>query len=334
MIWIEFLLCVVLIGVAGVQLSRYGDAIADKTGLGGTWIGVVMLASVTSLPELVTGVSAVTVAGAPDIAAGDVLGSCVFNLLLLFLLDLLNGEESIFHRASRGHILSAGFGVLLVAAAGLSLLASSQGEVPALGHVGIYTPIILLLYVVAMRTVFRYERDQVRAFAEAEVDAYPGLSLRTAVLRYAAAALVVLAAGTWLPFVAKQIALEMGWHMSFVGTLFVAFVTSLPEMVVTVAALRLGALDMAIGNLFGSNLFNIGILAVDDIAYLPGPLFESVSEMHAVTAFSTLMMTGIAVVGLLYRPRARLLGKFGWAGMGLLLVYLLNSYLLFVDGGG
>ncbi|MHB1174382.1 MAG: hypothetical protein ACYCZJ_04595 [Sulfuriferula sp.] len=86
MVWLKFFVCMALIGYAGTKLSRYGDIIADKTGLGGTWVGLVMLVSVTSLPELATGISAVTVAHAPNIAIGDVPGSCVFNLAILLVL--------------------------------------------------------------------------------------------------------------------------------------------------------------------------------------------------------------------------------------------------------
>src|SRR4030066_2157285 len=107
MAWLEFPLCAVLIAAAGTRLSRYGDVIADKPGLSGTWVGLVLLATVTSLPELVTGVSAVTIADTPDIALGDVLGSCVFNLLILTILDFLQREESVYTRASHGPILSA-----------------------------------------------------------------------------------------------------------------------------------------------------------------------------------------------------------------------------------
>jgi cation:H+ antiporter len=334
MVWIQFLLCVVLIGFAGVELSRYGDAIADKTGLGGTWIGVVMLASVTSLPELVTGVSSVAFANAPDIAVGDVLGSCVFNLLLIGVLDLISREEPVYRLASRGHILSAGFGVILIGLAGFGLLLATKGTSAQLWHVGLYSPAILILYAVSMRSVFLYERAQVKEFTEAETDAYPQLSLRAAVLRYVAAAGVILVAGAWLPFVAKALALQMGWYESFVGTLFVAFVTSLPEMVVTIAALQLGAVDMAIGNLFGSNLFNIGILAIDDIFFLPGSLFDSVSTTHVISAFSAIMMTGAAVVGFLYRPKMRVFKTVGWASIFLFVVYLVNSYILFIHGEG
>ncbi len=78
-VWLEFAVCLVLIAAAGYRLSRYGDMIAEKAGLTRTWVGVVMLASVTSLPELASGLSAVTVANTPDIALGDILGSCAFN---------------------------------------------------------------------------------------------------------------------------------------------------------------------------------------------------------------------------------------------------------------
>jgi len=334
MVWVQFLICVIAIGFSGVKLSRYGDAIADKMGLGGTWIGVIMLASVTSLPELVTGISSVTMADAPDIAVGDVLGSCVFNLVLIVVLDFMSRDKTLYCRASQGHILVAGFGIVLLGLAGFSLLLAAQGSGVSLWHLGLYSPAIIVLYTVAMRAVFLYESELVEDFTEAAADAYPELTLRTAVVRYIAAAVVVLIAGVWLPFVAKVLAVETGWHDGFVGTLFVAFVTSLPEMVVTVAALRLGAVDMAIGNLFGSNLFNVGILAIDDIFYLPGPLFDAVSATHAMSAFSAIMMTGVAVVGLLYRSRTRVFRTVGWASIFLFTVYLVNTYMLYSYRGG
>ena len=332
-IWLQFAVSLLLIGFAGTQLTRYGDAIADKTGIGATWIGVVLLASVTSLPELVTGLSSVTLAGVPEIAVGDVLGSCVFNLLILVLLDVIYRRETIYTHASQGHILSAGFGIMLLGFVGFNLLLASNGARWSVAHVGAYTPVLLLIYAVAMRTVFRYEQREVGRFTEEVADQYPHLTLAQVILRYAAAAAVVVAAGVWLPYIAESMAVQMDWHQTFVGTLMVALVTSVPEMVVTVAALRLGALDMAIGNLLGSNLFNVMILAVDDIAYLDGPLLSAVSPIHAASALSAMMMTGIAIVGLLYRPRTRVLRTVGWASIVLFAVYLLNSYVLYLYHG-
>jgi cation:H+ antiporter len=330
-IWIAFAACLAVTGYAGVKLSRYGDIIAEKTGWGGTWVGLVLVASVTSLPELVTGVTAVTAAKAPDIAVGDVLGSCVFNLLIIVVLDFLHRGESIYARAHQSHVLSGSFGIVLIGFAGFNILVAEHGSRLALGHVGAYSPVILVLYAIAMRTVFQYERLQPQRLGE-EASRYPNVPLSKAVLRYGIAAAAVIAAGAALPFVGKQIAVQMGWHESFVGTLFVAFVTSVPEVVVTISALRLGAIDMAIGNLFGSNLFDIAIIAVDDLFYLPGPLLASVAPSHAVSALSAVMMTGVALIGLLYHPRKRVLRTVGWGSLLLLSLYLLNALALYLYG--
>ena len=330
--WVQFVGCLAVIGVAGVQLSRYGDAIADKTGLGGTWVGVMMLGTVTSLPELVTGVSSVTVAGVPEIAVGDVLGSCAFNLLLLVMLDLFYRQESVYTRASHGHVLGGGFGVILLGVAGFALLWSALGGVPALAHVGIYTPAIFLLYAIALRTVFLYSQRTLAEYAGEEPDRYPQLSLSQTLWRYLVAALFVVGAAVWLPFVGERLAATMGWYQSFVGTLFVAFVTSVPELVVTFAAMKLGALDMALGNLVGSNLFNIMILGIDDLFYTAGPLLAHVSVVHTATALTAMAMTGIAIVALLYHPRKRVLHTVGWASVLLAAVFLLNAWVLYRFG--
>ena len=333
LVWLEFGVCAVLIALAGWRLSLYGDVIAEKTGLGGTWIGVVLLASVTSLPELATGVSAVAAANAPNIAVGDVLGSCVFNLAILVVLDLVHRGESIYTKAGQGHILSAGFGVLLLGFVGFSLSLAPQIRGLSLGHIGIYAPVIVVLYLLSIRVVFRYERKQMAVYAEAAAERYPHMTLRQAAVRYALAALVVVGGGIWLPFIGKDIAGIYNWHISFVGTLFIAAATSLPELVVTLAAMRLGALDMAIANLLGSNLFNLLILAVDDAFYLRGPLLAHVTGTHVVSVLSALTMTGAVIVGLLYRPPGRLFRTVGWISVLLLCVYVLNAYVLFRFGG-
>ncbi len=328
LIWLQFALCLVLIAVAGYRLSLYGDVIAEKLQLSRTWVGVVMVASVTSLPELVTGVSSVSAAEAPDIAAGDVLGSCVFNLLLIVILDFLHRGESVYTRTHVGHTLSAGFGVILIGFVGMNLLLAQGGMVMAIGHVGLYTPVILLIYALAMRTVFHYEQMQELPTADVADLRYQSIGLRQAVIGYAMAA----AAGVWLHFVGKALAGAMGWSEGFVGTLFVAAVTSLPEAAVSLAAIRLGALDMALGNLFGSNLFNMAILAIDDLFYLQGPLLSGVSPAHAVSALSAMMMSGIAIVGLFYRPKKRVFSTVGWASLFLLSVFLFNAFAVYHYG--
>jgi cation:H+ antiporter len=332
LIWIQFTVCALFIVFSGAKLSLYGDVIANKTGISGSWIGLILLASVTSLPELIIGISSLTLADVPNIAVGDVFGSCVFNLTILIVLDFLLRGESLYRRASHSHILSAGFGVVLIGFAGLNVLLNDKTMVFNIGHIGAYTPVIILLYLIAMRAVFVHERAQLREFVEEIADRYPTITLRQASFRYALAAVFIIVAATYLPFVSAQLAEAMGWHKTFVGTIFVAAVTSLPELTVTIAALRIGALDMAIANLLGSNLFNIAILAFDDLIFLKGSLLSHISPMHAFSALSAVIMTGVVIIGLVYRPNTRLFMSVGWISLSLFTLYLLNTYLLYLYG--
>ncbi|MFN3659272.1 MAG: sodium:calcium antiporter [Pseudolabrys sp.] len=327
--WLKFAFCVSVIGVAGPALSYFGDIIAQRTGVSRSWVGLVLLASATSLPELFTSVSALTVADAPNIAVGDLLGACIFNLVSLVVLDALSREEPMYRRIDQGHILTAGFGIILIGFTGALILLSRDGFGPHLFHVSLYTPIIIILYFVATRAAYVYEK---RGHREAPAAVSAGVSLKAALVRYLLAAAAVGAAGSWLPFIGVEIARVMGWHTTFVGTLFIGVATTLPELAVTISALRLGAVDLAIGNLLGSNLFDILILAVGDLIYVKGPLFAAVSPAHAISAFAAVIMSGIFIVAMLYRPETRIRGTIGWVSLSLLLVYLFSAYAIYLHG--
>jgi len=330
-LFLEFATIAVIIGIAGFFLSLYGDVIAEKTGVGGTWVGFSMLATVTSLPELVTGISSVAYVGVPNIALGDAVGSCVFNLLLIVMLDFLHRGASVYTRISQGHILSAGFGVVLLGFVAFNILLYRNGFQWCLGHVGIYTPIILLFYLVAVRTVFRFEKAQRQEVVEEVAERHPKIGLARAIMLYCVAAVVVVAAGIRLPLTAEHLAQAMGWHRSFVGTVFVALATSMPEVAVTISSLRIGALDMAISDLFGSNLFDLVIVALDDLAYLKGPILADVSSVHLMSTQSAIMMTGIAIVGLRYRPTTKLFRTVGWVSLFMFSIYILNMSVLYLQ---
>lgn len=324
-IWLEFLFCVGVIGVAGVRLIRYGDALAELTGLSRNWIGLILVATVTSLPELVTGLSAVTVAEAPDIAVGDSLGSCVFNLTILALIDGLYRRAPLYASAGRTHRLTAALGALLLLVAVAAIAIDSNGAMPSIGHVSVASLVILAVYLAAMRRL--YQREQrTAAVATGRLD----MNIKAALTGYAVASAVIVGAGIWLPLIGVELARVMGWSNSFVGTLFVAFATSVPELATTWGAMRIGALDMAFGNLLGSNLFDVLILAFDDMAYLPGPIFRQVSSAHAMTAMIAALMSGVVIVALTVRPQQRVLRTTSWAGVALLALYLLNAGIQYV----
>jgi cation:H+ antiporter len=328
LLWVGFIVCTSAIVYAGTRLSRYGDIIAEKTGLGRTWIGVVLMASVTSLPELVTGISSVTFAGVPDIAAGDIFGSCVFNMLILAILDAMYRPMPISARAHHGHVLSAGFGIILLGVAAANLFVGVR--ILSLGWIGEYSLLIIVIYLIAMRMVYFYEKKQRADFIEGRTEElkYGDVPVRTAALHYALNAGIVIISAVFLPEIGKGIAETTGLGQTFVGNIFIALSTSLPEVVVSIAAVKMDAVDLAIGNLFGSNIFNICILAVDDIFFTRGAILSFVSLNHIVPAMTAIIMTSIAIVGLTYRTEKKRL-FLAWDSIGIVLVYIVNLMALY-----
>ncbi|HSG06204.1 MAG TPA: sodium:calcium antiporter, partial [Nitrospiria bacterium] len=219
MVWIKFLICAVLIFISGTILSKYADMLADKTGMGRTWIGLILLATVTSLPDLATGISSVTVANAPDIAAGDVLGSCVFNLMLIGMIDLFYKPAPVLTKAQQGNILSAGFGILLIGLASLGIVLGTQTRLWSGGWISPLTPVIFVVYYAAIRMVFQYEKKRMSEFIKAEAETLEagGVELPVVYRNIVIHSVVIIAAGSWLPFIGNEIAEITGWGKTFVG---------------------------------------------------------------------------------------------------------------------
>ena len=328
LIWGKFLLCLAIILFAGAKLARYGDAIAEKRGLGRIWIGLVLLAAITSMPELVTGMSAAAVVGLPDLALGTLFGSCSLNLAILALLDTLHYRTPVLTEASSRHVILASWGVLLIAIAAGSILAEGTFSGLALGWMGIPSIIILMLYLVGVWWMFRYEHSHQMPVQVASLQ-YREIPARTVYLRFALAATAVIAAGIWLSFIGDEIAEATGWGATFVGSLFLAITTSAPELVVTIAALRLGAIDMAIADLLGSNMFNIAIIAPVDLFYTRGLILSSVSNSHLITAAVVAVMSALVIAGLRFRQKRKTLGVISWYALALIGLYIFGAYALF-----
>jgi cation:H+ antiporter len=336
MAWLLFLLSGAIIVVAGTKLSQYGDRIARHTGLGGMWIGVVLLAGATSLPEVFTSISAAWL-GAPDLAAGDLFGAGMTNMLTLGLIDLLYRDKRVWRQTALEQTLIAGVAVTLTGVAGLFLLA---GTSPAWPGMGTETLLIAALYVLGMRIVFRQEdmrrreKELTRMVEAAEEQRRDGTgrTLHATWIGFAMAAAAIAVAAPMLAISANEITAITGLSATFIGTTLVAVTTSLPELVTAVAAVRLGAFDLAVGNLYGSNAFNIAALCLADLAYRPGPLLGAVSTTHAVTALISILLMNVGLIGIVYRAERRywliepdsLTMILGY-GLGLWLLYRLNG---------
>lgn len=330
MVWLKFAISVVVIFLAGRQVAKYGDIIAEKTRLGGTFIGAVLVAITTSLPELFTGISAAALAKVPDITVGNLFGANMYNLFNLALLDIAHRGGPLLAVASSGHGLIAGFSLILVTLAAAAIILSDTPVNLAIGWIGIYTPMLFLLYLMMTKTLFTKKASTQNNGALAK---YEAVSLQRAYLYYGIAAAFVIGVGMWLAFIGKEIADVTKLQQSFIGSLFIAFTTTLPEITVSFSALRLGAVDLCVGNMIGSNLFNMTIIGVADLFYLEGPILAAVSEGNLFTAWVVIAMTGIFIAGLASRPQRKFFGL-SWYALALILVFLLGTLINYQLGAG
>jgi cation:H+ antiporter len=325
LVWLKLIICILIIFIAGQKVAKYGDAVASRTGIGQVWMGVIAIAVITSLPELFTGISAVTIVDSPDLTIGDLLGANAFNMLNLAILDIFHRNGSLLAAVSRAHQLTALFSLILVAIITVSIFISIHFNEMAMGWIGWYTPVILLLYLLSVRQIFFYEKKHPGPPDETED---PSLSLKRLLVYFGIAAMCIIGAGIWLATIGDEIAEATGWGQSFVGTLFLAFTTTLPEMTVSFTAVRIGASDMAVGNMIGSNLFNMAILPVVDIIYTKGPILASISDGNLVTGLAVIIMTVLFITGLRFVPRRFF--KFSWLSICLIAIFLASAYFSFV----
>ncbi len=305
---IKFVLLSAAIVVIGTFLTRFADRLGELTGMGRSLAGALLLALATSLPELAVGAHAVQIP-APDLAVGDLLGSCLFNVLILAVLDLMHRQRgTMFSPAASRHALSA---IATMTLLGLTVMILVIGQLTdvqwGFGRISGGSILLLGVYGVLIRMIYR--DGQVGAADESDTEGtlLDGLSLRAAIIGYLLATLGILAAAPALATTADEIAKQTGLGGTFVGTMLVALVTSLPEITTSLTALRLGAYDMIVGNIFGSNAFNIVCLAGIDL-FTADQLLSGggLSMTHILTASMAILTTATVAMGMLYRVEKRL----------------------------
>ena len=324
-----FLVSAVILVLAGIRLARHADVIAAASGLGGVWIGAVLLAGATSLPELSTDLAAVRL-GAPDLAAGDLFGSSMANMLILAIVSMVPGAE-LFRRAALDNGVTAALAVSLSGTAAVFVMLQLEFTVFGVG----LGPLALAAgYLAGMRVVFE-RSDTMRRTAQTvetttvEPPARGRRVPRRVIVGFAAASLVILVVAPVFAASAQALADITGLATSLIGTWLVGLATSLPELVTSLAAVRLKAYDLAVGNLFGSNAVNMLMFLPLDIAQPGGSIFAAIHPVHALTAVIgiVLMALGHAAIVLRATGHGKLLEPSGALMMaiyaaGLWLIYL------------
>jgi cation:H+ antiporter len=293
---------------AGTLLARAGDAIATRTRLGGLFVGMLLMAAATSLPEIVTDASAAA-AGAPDLSIGDLFGSSMANMAILAFIDL-TARRRVWPSVELGH---SRLGAVAIALTAFVLLAVVSPTGITVGWMGIESFAVVVFYVIAAAWIGRADRSsrkpEVKPGEELLVPVgwgTAGGSLARDLVVFGAASAVILVSGPALAISADGIAKETGIAETFIGVTLLAIATSLPELVASLAAVRIGAHDLAVGNLFGSNAFNMTVVFWVDLAYTDGPVLQSVSMTQLIPGLGAILLMGLAIGALVSGRATRL----------------------------
>lgn len=328
---IAFLVSAAAVVTAGAVLTRAADAIAEATGLGRAWIGAVLLAGATSLPEIATDLSAVRM-NAPNLAAGDLFGSSLANMLILAIVDQLSRKGGgVLRGAAIENALTGCLAIILNTLGALFVL--TKWRTTLLG-VSPQSLVLLLVYLGGTRTVYRNGVRHAETLASASQQKAPASSrtLKRSLAVFAGAAAIILVASPALAWSAKQLAQVTGLGSTFIGTWLLGLSTSLPELATSLAAVRIGAFDLAVGTLFGSNSFNMVIFAVLDLASPAGSIFSGLSRAHAISGTLAVVLMGLGLASILYRAERRFVMLEPDSAL-MILVYLFSIWIMYVHSG-
>ena len=293
--WLTFLISAAVVVIAGARLARDGDAIADRTKLGSAWVGAILVAGATSLPEIATDVAAVR-QGEPELAVGDLFGSSMANMMILAIADLFTRRTRLLHTVTIGQALVGTLAVSLTALAAIGVLSRQESTVAGLG----WAPLAIGAgYILGTRLLHVNRAVPEAAGSDDGGTGRNGPSLRTAVIGFAIAATVILIAGPYLASSAAMLAMQWGVASGFFGMVFLAAATSLPEASVVIAAIRNRTYELAVGNLLGSNCSNMFILLVLDAVDGGGSLLAETEPGMVMGALFAMLLTGQAVLDVL-----------------------------------
>ncbi len=323
MTWIYFVAIAAVIIFAGSKLSVLAEKLAKLLNISSSTVGLLLVSIITSLPELSTSLGAVLKVGQPNLAVGNTMGSDLFNLMIIALCDLLFRKKGLL-RQTKHRITPLIHYLLMISAVVLTLTLPNSIAVLGL-HFNIGSLGIIVLYLLIFFNTHK-------AGGEHSAPALPEnrSDLGKTIAQFSLAGIVIVLAGVVLAHLGDRIAEQTGLEQSFVGTLFLALATSLPELTVSITAMKIGAYDLMIGNILGSNMFNVFVVAISDLAYRKEALHmpENVSPSLLFIAGCAIAMTLVAMAAMKQKQKARIVA---WESLVMVGLYLTGLYALCVN---
>ncbi|MDR4493454.1 MAG: hypothetical protein R3B74_03360 [Nitrospirales bacterium] len=325
-----FVLSTGVIGLVGWKLTRLVDRLADRTGMGEALAGAVFLGASTSLPGIVTSVTTAW-GGHAEFALSHALGGIAVQTAFLGVADMTYRHANLEHAAaSPANLMN---GVLLMTMLSIILLAMVGPEF-SVEHVHPVTLLIVAMYVFGLRLVHQSHVNPLwsaKMTSQTMPDEPDGNNQRENLPRLlmalALSAFVVGAAGWVLARSAVSLMAHTGLSETIVGGLFTTLSTSLPELVTSLAAVRAGALTLAVGGIIGGNTFDTLLVAISDVAFLEGSIYHAATHLQIYLVALTMLMNGMLLLGLLRREEHGI-GNIGFESVLILIIYIAGMTLL------
>lgn len=332
---ILFLISAAVIAIVGTYLTRTADQLADLTGFGEAIFGAFFLGGTTSLPGIVTSVVA-AFNDHPELAVSNAIGGIAAQTLFLSIADITYRKGNLEHAAASFANLMQG--VLLIGLLALVLLGMSGPDTTVL-NIHPVSFILIFFYFVGLNLISRAKERPMWTprITTATVKDIPEqeylkkLSVGQIVVKFIVFAILVSAAGFTVAKTGITIADKTGLSESFVGLLFTAVATSLPELFVSIAAVRQNALTLSVGNIIGGNSFDMLFIAFADIAYNKGSILHAITDKQVFIIALTMLMASALLLGLLHRKKKGV-GNIGWESLLIIILYFAGNAFLYFAG--
>jgi len=329
-----FGIAAVIVWFTGTRLTRDVDGIAEQTGMGQAFVGMLLLGSITSLPEIANCITSAVI-GAPALAVNNLLGSASINLLLLAGVDAFVGRKAATAMVAQpSTLMMAALCMLVLAAVALAIVV---GDALIFG-IGIAAALICALSVGAFWIVSGYEARTAWALkpqqktkqkrANGEADAQQQ-SLRFLILRTVLAGALIFAAGYSLAQTGDAIATQTGIGAGMIGFVLIGTATSLPELSTITAAFRIRRYEMAFGQVLGTNFVNLALIVLIDAFFAGGPVINELGRFEIVSALLGVFLIGILLVGLLEHRDPKIM-RMGYDSLAVVLVFAGGVLLLYM----
>lgn len=325
---VEFSIAAAIVLIAGKQLSVYGDKIATASKFSHGWIGFILLAAITSLPELMTGISATGIVGSVNLMISDTIGSNAVNIVILAIMFLISTKK--VFKLKIEETVTIFSGLFLSTLIAIFIIVNQLGFIISQAMSISFSVILFLFYLMTVIVTFK------TGGLKEEHEEQSSHDEKYIWLKFAFFALLIVGGATWMTQTAEHIAytpLTIGTFTfilgeSFVGALLLSIATSLPEFTVTLNCAKMGNMSMAVGNIFGSNIFNIFIIPISSIFYR-GNLWKDVGVSNLYLLLIVFIVTNLMALDLISRTK---LNKKGISlfNIGIILAWIAGLVIVFI----